>query len=87
MPFTPNHEAIGRTAGLCLERGWALVVRCTAPACGHTAELGEATLAALPPAASLESIGQRLKCSACGGQEGLINLRNGGWGALKGFGV
>jgi hypothetical protein len=79
MPFTLAPDARNRTVGICLEKGWAVSAICKALGCGHVGHLGQVELAALPSGASLDEIAARLKCSACGGSDGLVGTVNGGW--------
>ncbi len=84
MPFRLAPDAANRTTGLCLERGWAVSILCETISCAHRADLGQAALAAYPPATPLEAIAARLKCSKCGNAEGLVGTRSGGGGPRTG---
>lgn len=71
MPFAvPGMHLRDRTIGLMAERGWKLRARC---ACGHVAEWASDRLPSLPQSATVGAFAERLKCSECGGSEGIVD--------------
>jgi hypothetical protein len=73
MPYRLENEALRKTIGQCLERGWAVHLCC---ANGHSARWNVARLAEdFAPDATLEEIAERLVCKACGAKEGSLTIR------------
>lgn len=73
MPFSVMPEAHGHTVALCHEKSWRVSVSC---AKGHTGGWGAEELAKnFPAGVTLDQIAERLKCSTCGADEGVLTIR------------
>lgn len=77
MPFRLAPDATNRTVGPLVAQGTAVSVICD---CGHLARIGREALEAMSPDTTVDQIASRLRCSTCGGDNGLVGMINGGWG-------
>lgn len=87
MTFYVTGASPAHTLALCLEKGWAVQFTCLADACPvradgvrrHRVTWGQAELQARDPRATLGQLADRAVCSKCGGRDGHVSTRNGGW--------
>lgn len=72
MAFALDNPARGRTVRLCVEKCWQVLFAC------KNAHSGGFTVAQLAdrfaPEVTLEQIAERLRCTRCGANEGMLTI-------------
>lgn len=73
--FWVEPRAAEYTVAVALEHCWAAIAECAA--CGRERRWPATELqAAFPPAATFGAIARRLRCGACGSDQGRLHFRN-----------
>lgn len=72
MPFRIWGALPTYTVAFCGVKAWAILARCD---CGHETRWDVAQQAAFRPDMTLQQLAEHLVCTACGGREGALSLR------------